>query len=362
MLTLLSFVVVIGVIIFVHELGHFLAARSVGIRVEQFSLGYPPKMVSWKRGETEYRLSWIPLGGYVKMSGMIDESGGDESTLTGAPWEFASKRSWQKIWVVLAGVLMNFILAVLLYTGITAVKGVPEYKGPFVGTLTPGGPAESAGLEYGDRILSIDGVELDTCEDLTDAVYPRPGETLRVAYERDGEAHEVAIETLTHEMEVEGEWREVGLIGVNPQYTYRPANLEEVLTAGVQGTARVIELVGQSIYALVTGKASVKDLGGPILIAKMSGQSAREGLGYFLNFIAFISINIGCLNLLPIPALDGGHAVIILLEGAIRRELPTRLKIALQNTGMILLLALILFILWNDAMRVFNFGWIKQLF
>ena len=358
----LSFAVVIGIIIFVHELGHFLAARSVGIRVEVFSLGYPPRMFGKRIGDTEYRLSWIPLGGYVKMSGMIDESLDGKSSLTGAPWEFQSKNTWQKLWVILAGVVMNLLLAVVLYTGITAVKGVPEEKGPYIGGLSPSGPAEQAELQIGDRIASVNGVELNTWDDLTDMVYPRPEEALTLVYEREGAQHEVTLTTLRRELEVDGEWQDVGLIGISPQYVYRPATLEEVLLSGVHGTYNMIRLVGTSLSMLVTGRASVRDLGGPLLIAKMSGESMREGPAYFLSFIAFISINIGCLNLLPIPALDGGHAVIILIEGTIRRELSTRVKMALQQAGMVLLLALILFIIWNDATRIFDFGWVKKIF
>jgi regulator of sigma E protease len=362
MVTILSFIVVLGIIVFVHELGHFLAAKSVGIRVETFSLGYPPKMIGKKYGETEYRLSWIPLGGYVKMSGMIDEGGGGESTLTGAPWEFASKNPLQKLWTVLAGVLMNFILAVLIFTGITAFKGVPEYAGAEIGSITVGGPAEAAGLQNGDRIVSIDGVPVVEWEELVAQIHPRLEEQLQILYERDGETAEVAVTTQIREMEIDGEWQEVGLIGIAPQYSFRPATASEILVSGVVGTTRLIGLVWTSVKMLVTGRASVKDLGGPVLIAKMSGDSAREGLAHFLNFIAFISINIGCLNLLPVPALDGGHAVIILAEGIVRRELPSKLKLALQQAGMILLLGLILFIIWNDVQRVFDFNWLSKIF
>ncbi len=362
MLTILSFIVVIGVIIFVHELGHFLAARSVGIRVETFSLGYPPKMISRKRGDTEYCISWIPLGGYVKMAGMIDESLQGASSLTGAPWEFASKKTWQKLWVILAGVLMNLVLAALIYTGVTAVKGVSQPAGPIVGSVVAGAPAETARLQRGDRILSVGGVALSTWEGLTDAIYPHPEQELEIVYERDGVPNTVRLTTMKGQVEVDGALREVGQIGISPLLEFRPATLSEVLTSGVTMTAFWIRQVVNSIAMLVTGRASVKDLGGPLLIAKMSGESARQGAGYFLTFIAFISINIGCLNLLPVPALDGGHALIILIEGAIRRELPTKVKLALQQAGMVVLLGLILFILWNDAKRIFDFAWLGKIF
>jgi regulator of sigma E protease len=362
MLTILAFIVVIGVIIFVHELGHFLAARSVGIRVETFSLGYPPKMFGRKVGDTEYCISWIPLGGYVKMAGMIDESLEGASTITGAPWEFASKKTWQKLWVILAGVLMNLILAMLICIGVTAVKGVSEPAGPIVGGVSAGGPAEGAGLQRGDRILSIDGIALTTWDGLTDAVYPRPEQELALVYEREGVAQTIRLTTLRREIDVDGELREVGLIGVEPLLVFRPATFGEVLASGVRTPVFWIRQVVNSLVLLVTGRASVKDLGGPLLIAKMSGESARQGAGFFLTFIAFISVNIGCLNLLPVPALDGGHAMIILIEGAIRRELPTKVKLILQQAGMILLLGLVLFILWNDAKRIFDFAWLHKIF
>ncbi len=362
MLTILSFIVVLGVIIFVHELGHFLAAKSVGIRVETFSLGYPPKMFGRKVGDTEYCLSWLPLGGYVKMSGMIDEGTQDESTLTGAPYEFASKNGLQKMWVILAGVLMNFILAVLIYTGITAAMGVPEAAGPFVGGISPGTPAAEAGMEVGDRILSIDGVVLETWDDLLGTVHPRPAEDLAIVWNHEGEEREAVLTTLSRQAQVDGEWTDVGLIGISPQIAYRSATAREVLVSGFQGTYQVIYMVKTSLVMLFTGRASVRDLGGPVLIAKMSGDSAREGLPHFLAFLAFISVNIGCLNLLPVPALDGGHAIIILSEAVIRRPLPNKFKIALQQVGMLLLLALIIFIVWNDVQRVFGFEWLQRIF
>jgi len=362
MLTIISFIIVIGIVIFVHELGHFLAARSVGIRVEAFSLGYPPTALRRRRGDTEYRLGWIPFGGYVKMAGMIDEGLDGASSLTGAPWEFQSKNAWQKLWVITAGVIMNLLLGVLIYTGVTAVRGVAEPRGAYVGAVTPGDPAERAGLQLGDRIVSVDGVAVTTWEELVAQIYPRPDEELEFVYEREGATQSVAIRTARRVGEVDGEVKEVGLIGINPEFVYRPAHLGEVLSAGFVGTAWVVRLVGTSLRMLVSGEASLRDLRGPMQIAQMSGQSARQGLTAFLGFIAFISVNIGCVNLLPVPALDGGHAVIILSEAVIRREIPAKAKMAIQQAGMLLLLALIAFILINDAQSIFGFGWVKKLF
>lgn len=360
--TLVSFIVVIGVVIFVHELGHFLAAKSVGIRVETFSLGYPPKLIGKRIGETEYCLGWIPLGGYVKMAGMIDESATGETKLTGAPWEFASKGTFAKLWVISAGVVMNLLLGVVLYTGIAAFKGLPEASGePVVGEMNPGWPAEKAGLQLGDRIVGIEGVEIRTWDDLLAQIHPRAETPMRVVYRRDGVDQEVTLSPRRSMVRVDGKEQGIGQIGIGPEILYRPAGVSEVLLAGFVGTGNVIALVASSLWKLVTAQASIRELGGPILIAKLSGESARHGLATLLGFLALISINIGCFNLLPIPALDGAHAVIVASEGVLRRQLPTRAKLAIQQVGMVLILALVVIIVVNDAQRIFGFEWVKRL-
>jgi len=363
MLTILAFVVVIGVIIFVHELGHFLAARSVGIRAEVFSLGYPPKMVGWKRGETEYRIGWVPFGGYVKMAGMIDESGAGGEALTGAPWEFQSKGTLAKMWVIGAGVIMNLLLGVIVYTGIAALKGIPEASTePVVGELTAGWPAEVAGLLPGDRIFEINGQPIESWNDLLGQIHPRPGEEILVRYRRGGEEREVTLTPRAQASEVDGQKSERGLIGIGPEVRFRPGSASEVLFSGVIGTASLVGLVAENLWKLVTLRVSVRELGGPLIIAKMSGESARRGFVYLASFIALISINIGCLNLLPIPALDGGHLLIIVGEGITRRQMPVRIRLAIQQVGMFLLLALIVLVLVNDVQRVVNLSWLKDIF
>ncbi len=362
MLTILAFALVIGVIIFVHELGHFLAAKSVGIRVENFSLGYPPKLIGRRRGETEYSIGCIPLGGYVKMSGMIDESLQGGAAITGAPWEFMSKTTWQKLWVINAGVLMNLLLGVILYTGIAAIKGLPEASHEaVVGAILPGWPAETAGLKPGDRIVAIDGIAIATWEDLLAQVHPRGGRETPIVYERDGQRGELTVTPRASKDEQDPQ-TEVGKIGIEPDIVFRSGSAGEVLFAGIYSTANVVALVATSLWKLVTLQVSLRDLGGPLLIAKLSGDSARRGIAHLLGFIALISVNIGCFNLLPIPALDGGHGAIILGEAITRRTMPAKTRMAVQQVGMFLLLALIVLIVVNDADRIFGFAWLKKIF
>ncbi len=363
MATIISFIVVLGIIVFVHELGHFLAAKAVGIRVEQFSLGYPPKLYGHKRGDTEYCIGWIPLGGFVKMSGMIDESLSGGDNLTGASYEFMSKNTWQKLLVIVAGVVMNFLLAMVIYTIITAASGVIDIDdNPLIGGVMPGSPAEEAGLERGDLIISINDVTITDWADLVANIHPHVDEALSIVYERDGIRESVEVVPGIGTTIKNWSMERVGQIGINPETISRPASPGEVMVSGFRGLVRVGELVAQSLWFLVSGQATYKDLGGPVLIAKLSGDAAKQGAVSFLSFIAFISVNIGCLNLLPIPALDGGHFVIISIEGIIRRELPTKAKLIVQQVGMFLLLGLIILIIWNDIDRVFGFEWIKNLF
>jgi regulator of sigma E protease len=361
MMTLLAFVVVLGVVIFVHELGHFLAAKAVGIRVERFSIGYPPRAIGRKIGETDYCLSWIPFGGYVKMSGMIDESL-DGKGLTGAPYEFMSKNTGQKVLAITAGVLMNFLLAAGIYSVVTLSQGIPYVNEPVVETVSPGLPADAAGIEAGDRILSIGGRDVPTWAEMVEIIHASPEQPLAIRWDHEGEAREAEITPQREKTLVDGDLREVGLIGISPRFSYRPAGFFEAVFAGGRLTVQYLQLGLKSLGMVVTGQASIKDLGGPIAIAKYSGESAKGGATSLILFIAFISINIGLLNLLPVPALDGGHLAIILIEGATRRPLSTRVKLVVQQVGMVLLLGLMAVVIFNDLGRVGVWEKIRGLF
>lgn len=346
MTTILAFIFVLGLLIFVHELGHFLVAKLVGIRVERFSLGYPPRMIGKKIGDTDYCISWLPLGGYVKMAGMIDES--LDQKIEGQPWEFQSKSIGQRALVISAGPFMNVVLAVALFAGITYHAGIEEPVGPVVGSVLANSPADSLGLAAGDRILIINGISVQSWEAVTREIHSYPEQKIVIEWERDGVTMRGEVTPLRDK--VQG----IGLVGIRPLTHTRAAGLGESLMNGVNYTAFLTRLVGSSIWLIITGEESVKSgLAGPIAIAKMAGESARSGFDSLLNFTAFISLQLAILNILPIPVLDGGHLLFLFLEFVLRRPVSVRTRMVVQQVGMALLLALMVFIIINDIRRVF---------
>ncbi|MBU1700384.1 MAG: RIP metalloprotease RseP [Candidatus Eisenbacteria bacterium] len=347
----LSLIVVIGLVVFVHELGHFLAAKAVGIRVERFSIGFPPKIVGKKFGDTEYCLSWIPLGGYVKMSGMIDESMDGETAITGAPWEFQSKPTWAKTLAITGGVLMNFLFAFLIYTFVIGVRGIGEAGPSIIGEIQPGYPAEAAGLQVKDEVVEIDGALISTWDELVESIHAKPERSVQLKIRRGEEIFDVELTPKRGTIPIGEDMVDVGLIGVSPDLMYRSASFGEAITAGYQSTIGAFRLVFLSIRLLVSGQASVRDLSGPIGIAKMSAQAAKSGILSLLAFVAFISINIGFLNILPIPALDGGHLIVVLWEGITRKVISTKVKLIIQQVGVVIILALMVLIIVNDLTK-----------
>ncbi len=351
--TLISFIIVLGVIIFVHELGHFLAAKAMGARVEVFSIGFPPNMVGIKHGETEYRLGWVPLGGYVKIAGMIDESF-DAGSITGAPDEFMSKSVPAKILIITAGVLMNFLLGFLIFTSLTLIEGKREFDpSATVGSLSSGFPAVEAGILRGDRILSIDSTPIGSWEELTKAVHPRTGDTLFVVWLHDLDTLSASIPTRVETIMEEGEKRSFALLGLGPNVLTTPATPIEAVIDGGKVTWRFIILSLEAIYKLITRQESLKAVAGPVGIMQFSGESARAGISAFVSFIAFISVSIGLLNILPFPMLDGGHLVYIFIEAIIRRPVPTKIKLILQQVGIALIFILLIVVTYNDLSRIF---------
>lgn len=354
--TVLAFIVVLGVIIFVHELGHFIAAKMVGIRVDTFSLGFPPKMISKKIGGTEYVLAWIPLGGYVKMAGMIDESL-DDKPLTGAPWEFMSKSFLQKLFVISAGVIMNFLLGIIVFTFLTWYVGVPgdfkaETSQPIVGYVRPDFPAAAAGMQAGDRIVTIAGDSIRTWQDLTGAIHPCVGESLLVQWQRGDELFSALIVPVFQEFTENDSAFTVGLIGINPVSEFTSVGIIKSIGNGIYFTGFIIIKSLEVLKMLIFGEADLNEIAGPIGIAQISGQTIRSGLIDYFSLIAQVSVSIGLLNILPFPVLDGGHIIFISLEAIIRRPISSKVKLNIQKIGMALLLALFLLVSYNDILKL----------
>ena len=388
MTTLIATIVLLGVLIFIHELGHYLAARSIGVRVERFSIGYPPRLMAFtsikdgwefrfffyrknEKGKlewgpikttlitrpgrkgtgTEYCFAIIPFGGYVKVAGMIDES--MDATYKHEPYELMSKPKWQQIWFMSAGVIMNTLLAFVIFTGLSYSIGKPNISNaPVINELVPELPADIAGLQSGDKIKMVEGKNISTWEELTQEIHQRPNQKIDLTYLRNETTQSISLETTFQINPESGDT--LGVIGIYPKYQYYPVSFIESMNMGMGATARGFGMLVLSIRMLVSGQASIKELGGPIFIAQLAGETAKLGWIPFLSLMALISCNLAFINVLPIPGLDGGHIFITLIEGIIRRPLTMKLRLAIQQVGMVLLLMLMITVIVNDVGRLFG--------
>jgi len=354
MSTFFGFVIAIGIVIFVHELGHFFAARLVGARVEVFSIGFPPRITSFKRGDTEYKIGMIPIGGYVKIAGMIDESM-DDSGLTGAPDEFMSKSYPAKVFMLSAGVLMNFILGFILSTFLALVEGEPKLDpSATIGSIAEGYPAQQAGIVAGDRIININDKPISTWLDMTDIIYDNPAETLDIKWLHGVDTLQAQLLTRVEIRNLDGENVAVGLIGVGSNTILEKVGLIRAITHGGSLTAFYVKGSIDFFIRLFTGRASIKEVAGPVGIVKISGEAIRAGWSVYTAFIAFISIAIGFFNILPIPVLDGGHLVMVSIEALRRKPISTRIKIIVQQVGLALILLFFVAVTYNDVLRIFK--------
>jgi regulator of sigma E protease len=434
--SILAFVFVLGVLIFVHELGHFLMARRIGVRVLTFSLGFGPKLLSFRRGDTEYCISAIPLGGYVKMAGE-----NPEDTRTGAADEFLSKSKWQRFQVLVMGPVMNIVLALVvmafvLYQGaqVPAFEQQPVVIGSFASDTSP---ALKAGLKIGDRVLTIDTRPVETWEQFSLAIVSKAKREVSVGFVRNGQNNSLIVVP-----DAQGKF-EMGDIGIQPQVhpevlavepgkpaasaglqkgdvvlvagsekdvsrerlvamikahegqplelrikradaqqtiTVTPQKIGDTVMIGAQLSVfetRTIEpgpleavtlsfqknwewtkLIVQTLEGLFTRETSVKQLMGPVAIADLSGTAAQAGWIQLFSLMAMISLNLGLLNLMPIPVLDGGHIFILALEGLARRDFSMKVKEKMLLAGFVLLVMLMVTVIYNDLMRI---QWIEKL-
>jgi len=350
--TLSAFIVALGVLVVIHELGHFLAAKRLGILVERFSVGFGPIVASRQSGETEYALSAIPLGGYVKMLGEEDDGDGVDEPVDDR--SFAGQSVPRRVAVVAAGPLMNLGFALLAYVALALVYGeqVPS-PAPIVGSVAADLPAHTAGLQPGDRVVSMDGQPIETWEALAEGVRASGGKLLQLAIEREG--HRRIIE-ITPELQpipaAAGEPSEVYLIGVGPHVDRREIGFVEAVDVGFRQTVGTSWLVAKNFALMFVGRVPLRELGGPIAIAQAAGEQARAGVEAFLNMLAFLSVNLGVLNLLPIPVLDGGLLAMLGIEAVLQRRLHRRVRETVQQIGVLVLVSLMLLVLFNDVSRL----------
>ncbi|MDD5426400.1 MAG: RIP metalloprotease RseP [candidate division Zixibacteria bacterium] len=352
MLTAIAFIFVLGVLIFFHELGHFLMAKKVGITVEKFSLGFPPNIFKKKVGETTYCIGLIPLGGYVKMAG---ENPDEE--LTGAEGEFMSKTVLQRVAVVFAGPFMNYILTIIILTGLFFFRGHPvsDPDRIIVGNVSEDSPALSAGLQADDRIVAFNGEKVTSMEALRSLMADKVSVPINLTWVSGEDT--ITREIITKPSEVmlmDGTVDTVGIIGFyEKSWVADRYNPLVAIKQGFYTTHYWVYETGKVVVSLVTGKFSMKMIGGPVFIAKASGEAARQGISYLFSLMALLSVNLAVLNILPIPILDGGHLVFLACEKIKGAPLSIKTRAIAQQVGLLILLFIIIMVTYNDIMRLF---------
>ena len=358
--TVLAFLAALGPLIFIHELGHYWVGRWFGVKAETFSIGFGREIGGWtdKRG-TRWKIGWMPLGGYVKFAGDMNPASTPNEEWLNLPAEernqtFQAKPVWQRFLIVLAGPATNFIFAILGLMAIFAIMGYPTATAT-VATVNAGSAAEKAGIAPGDRVVEINGSTIDTFVDLQSYVRLRPAQAMEVVLERDGARRSVSLTSDARDLEDEfGNKARVGMLGIAGAQTLSGGAGREslpphrLLGAAVDTTFDTVSSMVVALGQVVTGQRSVKELGGPLKIAEVSGQQASLGWLPFFWFVIVISINLGFINLLPIPLLDGGHLLFYAIEGIRRKPIKPEAQEWAFRAGLFLLLALMIFVTFND--------------
>ncbi len=365
--TLINFILALSVVVFVHELGHFVIARWNNVRCESFSIGFGPELIGFTdQHGTRWKFSLIPLGGYVKMFGEADianPGAGSEEEETKPPEmtpeekavSFKYKTLGQRFAIVFAGPAMNFLFAVLVFFIMFMAIGRPVTE-PIVGEVVADSAAAEAGLLAGDRILAIDGEEVDRFEDLQRLVPLGNGAPMRLTVQRaDDILDVVATPRVVEETDAFGNLQKRALLGVASSDETRMLVRHNPVTAmglAVQQTYIVVEGTFIAVGQIISGDRGTEDLGGPIRIAKFSGQAAKSGVANFVIFMAILSINLGIINLFPVPLLDGGHLLFYAIEAALGRPLSDQTQEWGLRFGLVLVLSLMVFVTWNDILQL----------
>ena len=343
-LTAIAVICVFGVLVLVHELGHFITAKLTGMRVDEFAIGFGPKLISFQKGETVYSIRCIPLGGFNNIAGMDSENN------PAGKRGYCEKSIPARMLVILAGSGMNLILPVFLFFSIFFFSGVTTPSSePILGTVLPGRPAEVAGLKEGDRILRIEDKSISGWMDFVDSIKASDGQSLTVYFERDGVEQSTVV---VPEFDAENNRAMVGVMG---GVTVTHPGFFESIGLAVERTVSVIVAMLQELGRLIA-QLSGENLAGPVGVVHMTGEVAKMGLVPLLNFTAFLSLNLGIINLFPIPALDGGHFLTLVVEALRGKPMSPKFLHYTQTLGIALLLVLMVYATKNDIVRIFFGG------
>ncbi|WP_267380212.1 MULTISPECIES: RIP metalloprotease RseP [unclassified Sphingomonas] len=355
LLTIVAFVCVIGPLVFVHEMGHYLAGRMFGIKADAFAIGFGREVAGFtdRRG-TRWKFGWLPLGGYVKFAGDMNAGSQPSADWLALPAlerqrTFQAKSVWQRAIVVAAGPVVNFIVALLILAGFALAYGDVRMP-PVVGAAVAGSPAATAGLMPGDRVIAIGGRPVDTFDDIARYVRIRAGETVAIDLDRRGARLTRSVTVaIDHERDRFGNDYRIGRLGIEgPRPVIVPVSVVEAPIVAVRRTGQIVSMMVETLGQVVTGRRSVKELGGPLSIAKVSGEQLSLGVGAFVFLIALVSINLGFINLLPIPMLDGGHLFFYAIEAVRRRPVEPHVQEWAYRGGLAAILALMLLVTFND--------------
>jgi len=347
------FAVVLGPLIFIHELGHFLLARLFGVGVETFSLGYGSRLFGKKIGRTDYRVSLLPLGGYCRMVG---EEPGEEISPEDIPVSFTHQHVLKRVPIVAAGPIFNVLLALVLLFGLFYASGLLVLR-PTVGSVLPDSPAEAGGMEVGDLVLSIDGKPVSSWDEMTEMIIGAGGIPLSFTVRRGEEVLSKTITpapTKTKNIFDEDVEQDMIGIGYGGETFSRELGMAEALVESIDRTYYMAELTVVTVVKLIQGRIPPKMIGGPIMIAQMAGRTARVGFAPFILLVAFVSINLAIINLLPVPVLDGGHLMFFTIELILGRPVSPGIRERAHQVGIFLLLLLMIYVFYNDIARFFT--------